>query len=522
MSVVLCLRPPPFFIMVLAVAVLVAFLQSRAVSAVGNLTIDTTSGPVTGLVNGTTPHVAQFLGIPFAEQPVGERRWLPPVAKSREERIDATRFGPGCPQFEGNASNVWLTDAPEFVTPANTTGEECLVVNVWAPWKQQQKKKHNESLPVIAWIYGGGFQTGSGHIEYQLPAQWIERSQKHIVVGINYRLNIFGFPNAAGLKDDEQNLGFLDQRLGLEWIRANIANFGGDPDRITLWGQSAGAISVDNYNFAYPEDPIVSSLIMNSGSSHLPLTAVDPTHTNFTFVANHFGCGNSSAEAEIDCLRNVSSTDIVAFLKTRTDTGATPALSFNPIVDNRTKFSNYTARALAGNYTKKPAIIGTVTHEGQPFLPYDQENGPDEAIANATTLQLFLCPVVQTTLDRYASSTTTFRYLYGGNFSNIAPQWWEGAYHSSELPLIFGTHDIARTPSTPFQYDVSHQMQDYWLAFAEDPINGLPKLGWEAYEPQGQAVLIGYEDVVTQPIAESRLEAPCDGLTPREGALPPP
>ena len=166
--------------MALLFGLFLGLLQCRPARSVGSLTIETTSGPVTGLINGTTPKVAQFLGIPYAEPPVAERRWLPSIPKSREDGIDATRFGLSCPQFEGNASNVWHTDAPEFITPANTTGEDCLFVNVWAPWKQNG----SELLPVIAWIYGGGFQTGGGNIEYQNPSRWIERSQKHIVVGI--------------------------------------------------------------------------------------------------------------------------------------------------------------------------------------------------------------------------------------------------------------------------------------------------------------------------------------------------
>lgn len=168
--------------MSLILGLFIGFLHLHTANAVRNLTIETSSGPVTGIINGTTPNVAQFLGIPFAEQPVGARRWLPAIAKSREDYIDATRFGHSCPQFEGNASNVWLDDAPEFVTPTDTTGEDCLSVNVWAPWKQDHQD--DEPLPVIAWIYGGAFQTGGGNIEYQNPSRWIERSQKHIVVGI--------------------------------------------------------------------------------------------------------------------------------------------------------------------------------------------------------------------------------------------------------------------------------------------------------------------------------------------------
>ncbi|KAH7128128.1 Alpha/Beta hydrolase protein [Dendryphion nanum] len=512
--------------MALVVGLLLGLLQSQTASAVSSLTIETSSGPVTGLINRTTPNVAQFLGIPYAEPPVGDRRWLPAIAKSRQARIDATRFGWSCPQFEGNGSSVWLTDVPETVTPPNTFSEDCLFVNVWAPYQQKEEKKkknnHDEPLPIIAWIHGGAFKTGGGNIQYQIPSQWIERSQKHIVIGINYRLNIFGFPNAKGLKDDEQNLGFLDQRLALEWIRKNAANFGGDPARITLWGQSAGAASVDNYNYAYPKDPIVSGLIMDSGVSILPLVSTDVQKSNFSFVANHFGCTSNNTQTELDCFRNISSSAIEDFLKQYNDAATAPALAFNPVNDERTKFANVTARTLAGNFTKKPAIIGTNVNEGEAFLPYNRTFGPDKATADFFTLQVFLCPAVKTTQDRYAASASTFRFLYGGNFSNISPQWWEGAYHSAELPLIFGTHDIARSKSTPFEYAVSEKMQDYWVAFARDPERGLGRLGWKSYRPEGEAVLIGYKDVVSQPIKESRLDEACVGAMPRPGATTPP
>jgi carboxylesterase type B len=168
----------------------------------------------------------------------------------------------------------------------------------------------------------------------------------------SYRLNIFGFPNAAALNQSDLNLGLLDQRLGLEWVRSNIATFGGDPSRISLWGQSAGAMSVDYYNFAYPTDPIVSGLIMDSGTALLPSGTYDPTHSNFTFVAGQFGCGKLSADAELSCMRNVSSVAIESFLKSYGDNGTQPSVSFNPVIDNRTKFANYTARALAKNFTQ--------------------------------------------------------------------------------------------------------------------------------------------------------------------------
>jgi carboxylesterase type B len=339
----------------------------------------------------------------------------------------------------------------------------------------------------------------------------------------SYRIGLLGFPNTAGLELDQQNLGLLDQRLAVEWTHDNIASFGGDPNRITIWGQSAGAMSVDYYNFAYPNDPIVSGLIMNSGTATLNFLWPDVEQTNFTFVAQHFRCMESEPSARLDCFREVDAANITLFLKHYAENATAPGVAFVPIVDERTLFENYTARALAGNFSRLPAIIGNTADEGTSFvLPYNRTYGPDRATADATTVGLFMCPTVQTSHDRYAANSTTFRYLYGGNFSNVSPQWWEGAYHSSDLPMIFGTYGLARGNGTVFQKQVSEKMQDFWVAFAEDPVHGLTRLGWNAYKGgAGDGVLFGYEDQVVQPISESRLDAPCDGLVPN-GQPPPP
>ena len=316
-------------------------------------------------------------------------------------------------------------------------------------------------------------------------------------------------------------MGLLDQRLAVEWVRDNIRNFGGDPDRIILWGQSAGASSVDEYNFAYPDDHIVSGLIMNSGTSFLGISSKDVQRTNFTFVAHHFGCNGTNAEAEIDCLRGVDSVAITQYLKQYADSGTSPSLSFVPVVDNRTVFANYTARALAGKFSGKPAIVGNTNKEGTAFVPYNQTYGPNTTLADAATASIFHCPAVKTTRDRYAANATTFRYLYAGNFSNISPQPWEGAYHSSDLPLYFGTYGIARGNGTAFERAVSEKVQDYYLAFAKDPVHGLPEMGWEAYKPNGEAVLIAYDGKVVQGIEQSTLEKPCNGLMPNGLSIPP-
>jgi acetylcholinesterase len=354
-------------------------------------------------------------------------------------------------------------------------------------------------------------------------------------------VNIFGFPNAAGLNSSELNLGLLDQRLGLEWyvppspipnqgtnfkrVRSNIASFGGDVSRITLWGQSAGAASVDYYNHAYAHDPIISGLIMDSGTAFIPIGTNDTTHSSFSIVAQHFNCptaNSSSAAEELNCLKKVKQEDIENFLQSYQNAGTSPSLSFNTVVDGRTKFANYTQHTLSKDFTLLPAIIGTNTNEGVAFTPFTTSlQGPNQTAANALTLRVLLCPADVTTSLRYEVGAKTYRYLYAGNFSNIAPRSWEGAYHSSELPLIFGTSGIARGTDTALETTLSERMQDLWLAFASNPENGLEKEGWEEYRPGGSAVVLGEDGVLVGSIGTDELEAPCLGLDGKAGAVPP-
>jgi len=204
---------------------------------------------------------------------------------------------------------------------------------------------------------------------------------------------------------------------------------------------------------------------------------------------------------------------IESFLKGYSDNKTLPTLSFSPVVDNTTIFENYTARALAGNFTKKPAIVGNNADEGRSLVTFSPA-GPNLTAARLVTLDTFQCPADVTARNRHAVGAETFRYFYTGNFSNIAPRPWEGAYHSSELPLIFGTSGIARGASTAFEVSVSEQMQDLYLAFANDPIGGLKSKGWPVYKPGGRAIEFGSNGKVVQDISISSLEAPCVGWVP--------
>lgn len=309
---------------------------------------------------------------------------------------------------------------------------------------------------------------------YQLPPPWIQQSPTHLVVSLQYRLNIFGYPNAAGL--NTSNPGLLDQRAALEWLRDNIAAFGGNPDQIVTWGQSAGAFSVDFINFAHPTDPIVKGQICDSGTALQLSTSVG--YSNFSFVADAFGCPSVSKGAtaadELACMRTIPFQDIENFLKNYSDAGTQPNLSFNPVPDNKTVFPDYAERYALGpgvGVSSIPSIYGTNRDEGNSLIPYPNPptNPPDQSAAEQVTLSTFLCPAVDSAQLRKQAGLKTYRYYYEGNFTDISPRYWMGAYHSSELPLVFGTRGQFRGPATAFEEEVSKAMQDLWVAFAQNP-----------------------------------------------------
>ncbi|KAK3390653.1 Alpha/Beta hydrolase protein [Podospora didyma] len=457
----------------------------------------TPGGLVHGFINPATPHVREFLGIPYAQPPIGPLRFAPPRPALPFGAMGADELPSSCPQFLSEIPpSVYTENVNEFnLEGLNITSldvsEDCLTLSVWTPSQQGLATQHR-LLPVFIFIFGGAFLTGGTDVPYQIPTRWVERTQSHLVVTFNYRLNFFGFPHAAGLPDDQQNLGLFDQRMAIEWVRDNIAAFGGDPKHMTLWGQSAGAISVGFYQFAYPDDPIVSGVIMDSGSELLPgttLSTADTSHTTFSEMASHFGCGKMSPADELTCMRgtNISGLDIQGFIQSHNTAQVAAFLKgepstymfFTPVIDNRTIFSDYEARAKEGKMAKIPTILGSNSEDGVPFVLLDKDGkGVNKTMAFAVTLGWFFCPAFKAATNRLDAGVPVWRYEYEGNFSNISPLPFMGAYHSSELPLIFGTDQDYRGNSTELELATSRALQDAWLSFAS---TGDPEHGWPRY-----------------------------------------
>lgn len=291
------------------------------------LTVKTKAGKVTGFINETAPNVRQWLGVPYAEPPLGKLRFMPPKPKKHFGHLKTQAYEPSCMQQLSNSKTVYTEVIPEFLINGGQS-EDCLYVNIYAPLRPVA-----EDLPVFVYIPGGGFTGGGADSVYKIPDKWIERSQTHIVVIMNYRVNIFGFPNAEAQR---LNAGLLDQRLVVEYVRDNIAAFGGDPEKVTLWGQSAGGSSVSLYGYAWHEDPIVTGLIADSGAAD---RGNSPSTTAFPTFAGFVGCGDLAPKKQLACMQKVDALEIQDTLSFG-NTGA----GFRPGADNVTAFADYTLR----------------------------------------------------------------------------------------------------------------------------------------------------------------------------------
>ncbi|KAI0487091.1 carboxylesterase [Xylaria cf. heliscus] len=453
-----------------------------------NLTVKSQTGSYTGLRDPEYGEVRIFRNIPYAEAPVGKLRWKPPVAlRPSSQHHYSHRFPPPCPQYLSSSLSLWNSNITNFsISPgdqsyyagemAQTSAEDCLSLAIWTPINATYEDK----LPVGLFIPGGSFRGGGLSAPYYNPAGWINRTQKHIMVTINYRVNIFGFPNAAGL--EIQNLGILDQRVALEWVYQNIEAFGGDQNRITLWGHSAGALSADILNFAYPDNPLAAALFLMSGTAMRTFAHGDNAlQTNFSFVAKKLGCDfPEDAEAELECMQQVPATLISNFAGHYGDNRTKPPLFFRPTADNKMIYENYTERALKGLISRIPALVSITSNEQSSLIEYPITNligGPNKTAIDKGTLMDFICPAYNASNIRAENNLTTYRYQYVGNYSNLTPYTWMGAYHGADLPMIFGTYNISGG-STELQKQVAERMQDYVFAFLVDPQHGLARLGW--------------------------------------------
>lgn len=292
--------------------------------------------------------VRQFLGIPFAEPPIGEHRFRPPVTKKPyKDTINATSYGPSCMQYDNGSPLVFSEYLPNQQLTVGQS-EDCLTLNIWTP---PEDEIGDELLPVMIWIPGGALVSGGAAVPNYDGARFVS-AQNMLMVSINYRVNIFGFPGAAGLDGRHVNPGLLDQRKAVEWVYENIALFGGDPEKMTLFGQSAGGSSTDFWTYAWPNDPLVRGFIVMSGAVGNRQFALNRTE-NFTYVADQVGCGGLDKDDELSCMQEVNGTDIIEiYNKYNATANGGRDLAFGAMADDETIPTNWTERRERGLISK--------------------------------------------------------------------------------------------------------------------------------------------------------------------------
>ncbi|KAI4595730.1 hypothetical protein KJ359_006721 [Pestalotiopsis sp. 9143b] len=443
--------------------------------------VNTTSGPVAGHAASNYTGVSEYLGIPYAKPPVGNLRWQAPVEYTGTAPINGTSFAEHALEPLYNLSRGGYYVTPDVLLPDTPQSEDCLTLNVWAEPQSGEKSK-----AVLVWIHGGSF-TGGSSSEKWFNGQFLAEEQDVVVVTINYRLNIFGFPGEPTSPDP--NLGLLDQRMAVEWVRDNIAGFGGDPSRVALVGQSAGAASVDMHSYAWAGDPIAAAYVLQSGTAWSFGVQSQKAASDLWFLTGHaVGCHQATAARVLACMKSVPA-DVLIHRLPRIRYGMTPGLPYGPIADGKVVFADYTGMTPAA----RPVLVGNTDDESglsKHLTPWWAGLPPWYWVVQ--NIFVFTCPAGQRAAVSVSEGNPTWRYRWFGAFPNTLLPWipYNGSWHGSELPSIFDTAPQYYYTNTERENAIGRYMRGAWAAFAKDPVAGLSDYDeWPRYKPNGTTLI---------------------------------
>ncbi|KAK4182623.1 putative sterol esterase precursor [Podospora australis] len=438
-------------------------LEKRA-----NPTVTIDTGKIVGVSRIKTE---AFNGIPFAKAPIGPLRLKPPVRITESlGTYDATGIAAACPQFVADTDSNDLI-AKVIDTVVNTAlfqkalkiSEDCLNINVIRP----AGTKAGDNLPVLFWIYGGGFELGwsSMYDGGPLVSNAIDNGKPYVFVAVNYRVGAFGFmPGKEILKDGASNLGHLDQRMGLEWVADNIAAFGGDPNKVTIWGESAGAISVFNQMSLYDGDinykgkPLFRGAIMNSGSI-VPADPVDCPKGQEIYdqVVNKTSC--KGAADTLNCLRNLPYKE---FLEAANSVPAilsysSVALSYLPRPDGVYLTASADVLVKQKKYAAVPMIIGDQEDEGTLFSLFQTDVNTGSKLVNYLKTYFFhnaSTKQIEGLVDKYPALLSTGSPFGTGILNEVYPGFKRLAALLGDIVFtltrrVFLEDALAVNPSVP-------------------------------------------------------------------------
>ena len=468
--------------------------------------VGTASGKLQGGVAGD---VLAFKGIPFAAPPVGDLRWRPPRPAPHWDGIrQAVSYGHDCMQkpFAGDS-------APLATEPS----EDCLVLNVWRTAAAGAK------LPVMVWIYGGGFVNGGSSPAVYDGSQFAR--QGIVFVSFNYRLGRFGFFSHPALSREDAsgphaNYGLMDQIAALKWVKRNIAAFGGDAGNVTVFGESAGGISVHMLMTSPAAKGLFRKAIVESGGGRAVAVgrylrtqaSGEPPSAEAVGLAFAKSVGIEGEDAaSLAALRQLPAEKIVSGLNLATMFG--PTTFAGPVVDGKIVVDEPETLYRAGKAAHVPLIVGannfdigfsrahTMDELVAPFgaapaqqvlAAYDPDNsGKVSLVGTRMSMdQIMLEPArfVAKTLAGQGRTVHEYRFSY---VAESVRQKYPGAMHASEIPFVFDTLQASYGDKVTAQDEKVAQLANaYWAAFAKsgDP-NGQDRPKWPAYDAAQDALI---------------------------------
>ncbi|XP_064157975.1 cholinesterase-like isoform X1 [Anguilla rostrata] len=490
------------------VLVLLAVQYLRLSSSQDDLTVLTDKGKVRGTrVPVPGGSVVAFLGIPYAEPPVGDLRFRRPVpCKAWSGVWEANEFPSTCHQHRDEMFPGF--PGAEMWNPNTRMSEDCLYLNVWVP------SPTPHAAPVMAWIYGGGFSTGTASLEVY-DGRFLSNTEGVLVVSFNYRVGALGFLALPGSQGVSGNAGLFDQRMVLQWISDNIAAFGGDPQAVTLFGESAGAASVNFHVLSPGSHALFTRAILQSGSVNAPWAAVPEGEAwnRSIALARLLDCESGSATGMEDCLRRLGPEEIVSqqhnVLKQHLPVGS----AFIPTVDGDFLPDLPSVLIQSGQFKKTEFLLGVNKDEGTYFLVYgapgfsieheslitvdnllqvvglffpglsdiardavafyytdwtDEFNGKKnrDALNSIIGDYYITCPLLEVT-QRFATFGND-AYLYFFDHRSSRNTWppWMGVMHGYEIEFVFGLPLNRSLGYTVEEEAMSRKIMKYWANFA--------------------------------------------------------
>ena len=464
--------------------------------------------------------VLEFLGIPFAEPPVGDLRWTAPQPlQSKLERRETTEFAAACMQSM-RILDWYRYMAETFGGSADyyddlEVSEDCLYLNLWTPTLDEDAR-----LPVMVWVHGGGNNSGWS---YEKPYDGQLLAPKGVVVvSVAYRHGVFGFLSHPDLKDTDKatNFGLWDQVAALQWIQDNIERFGGDPDRVTLFGESAGGQNILALMFAEPARDLFQRAVLQSTAGYgLSPPSLDDERARGSAFGDVLGASS------IQEMRLVDAETILQVYTENFDN-----YYHSPAIDGQLIDQPTWERIQAQEFDNHDIMIGTNRDEWLDFIKEDastedllraarnnariggeealtvvaDEPDPRRAMDRLITAEKMVCPSQNLAANRTASGGKGWVYYFTRQREDSGGEK-VGAFHGAEYSYVFGVHDDYMS-TTQVDRDLTSVMQQYWMNFAAtgDPNSeGLPQ--WPMFEwPDAMVQELG-NDVRSIPAVEPEL-----------------